>query len=273
MQTTVPSKPCKTAPTIGELLSGGAAKVAQAVYPKPAQILTEFKPELETCVTHGSYALNMRDESGHVRRNMEGCPTCRKQKNAHRLLAVSNIPKRFEACDFGNYTVDGEAQKRVFDTCVAYAENFAKHRETGACLTLCGTPGTGKNHLATAISKRVLALGFTVLRVKASEYLDAYWGKSFDERDAWLKGMAGVDLLMIDEVGRASNAKSAQDAFFRLLDERYEAQLPTLMATNLNRKDLIEVLGDASFDRLTQGGGARLTLNWPSHRATVGVSA
>lgn len=276
MQSTAPSSRSSRSkpdmPSIGALLAGGVV-AAQAVYPKPAQILTPFKPDLESCAVHGSYAANMRDEAGTVRRLAGGCPVCQKQKNAHRLLAASNIPKRFEGCDFSNYVAVGEAQTRVFDTCVAYAENFALHRESGACLMLCGTPGTGKNHLATAISKRVLALGFTVLRVKASEFLDAYWGKSFDERDPWLKAMAGVDLLMLDELGRASNAKSAQDAFFRLLDERYEAQLPTLMATNLNREDLTEVLGAAAYDRLTQGGGSRLTLNWPSHRPTVGIAA
>ena len=38
---------------------------------------------------------------------------------------------------------------------------------------------------------------------------------------------------------------------FRLIDARYEAVLPTIIATNLNRKGLIDVLGEAAFDRLS----------------------
>ena len=162
-----------------------------------------------------------------------------------------------------------EAQQKVLARCQSFAEEFNRYRAAGACLLLCGRPGTGKNHLATAISKRLLADGYSVLRVKAAQYLDAYWSKSFEERETWLQRMAVVDLLMIDEIGRSSNAKSAQDAFFRLLDARYEAQLPSLIATNLNRDELIEVLGEATYDRLTQGGSVRLTFGWDSHRPKV----
>ena len=265
-------QPGGSMPSIGALLAD-IPVISKAQFPKPEHILTPFEPDFEACDVHGSYPVNMRDRTGHVRRMAGGCPHCKKQKNAHRLLAASNFPKRFASCDFGNYQTSTEHQKKVLDRCVDYANNFPAFHASGACLILCGTPGTGKNHLATAISKRVLELGFTVLRIKASEYLDAYWSKSFEEREAWVKGMAAVDLLMIDELGRSSQAKSAQDAFFRILDARYEAQLPNLLATNLNREGLIEVLGDATYDRMTQGGGGRMTLNWASYRAGVGVEA
>ena len=228
-----------------------------------------FVQQFAACDTHGQYPMNMQDERGCERWHAPGCPICRKQANAARLLAASNIPKRFVGCDFDNYEAATDEQQRVLRRCEGYAREFAKFRDAGACLLLCGRPGTGKNHLATAISRRLLADGYSVLRIKASQYLDAYWSKGFDEREAWLHGMASVDLLMIDEIGRSSNAKSAQDAFFRLLDARYEAQLPNLLATNLNREELIEVLGDATYDRLTQGGSIRLTFDWPSWRGRI----
>jgi DNA replication protein DnaC len=78
---------------------------------------------------------------------------------------------------------------------------------------------------------------------------------------------------MIDEIGRSSSAKAAQDAFFRILDARYEAQLPSLLATNLNRTELIEVLGEATYDRLTQGGSVRLTFDWDSRRSGKAVAS
>lgn len=234
---------------------------------------TEFKQEFESCEAHGEYPTNVLCHDGHPRRLPQGCPICLSQKNATSLLEQSNIPKRFADCDFSNYEAITAEQKQVLNRCEKYANEFAKFRDDGACLILCGRVGTGKNHLATAISKQLLSNGFSVLRVKASQYLDAYWSKSFDERESWLKGMAAVDLLMIDEIGRSSSAKAAQDAFFRILDARYEAQLPSLLATNLNRDELIEVLSGATYDRLTQGGSIRLTLNWDSRRSGKAVAS
>lgn len=256
-----------------EIPSVAVAELARAaisrMQTKKTVTVEAFQARFSDCTVHGEYPLNMIDEHGTVRWFQSDCPTCRKQEDAKRLLASSNIPKRFEGCDFENYQATTPEQQSALARCVKYAEGFKVNRDNGACLLLCGKPGTGKNHLATAICKRVLNDGFSVLRVKASQYLDAYWSKSFEDREGWLKGMAGVDLLMIDEIGRSSNAKSAQDAFFRLLDGRYEAQLPSLLATNLNRDELMDVLGDATYDRLTQGGSIRLTFDWASYRGKI----
>jgi DNA replication protein DnaC len=108
---------------------------------------------------------------------------------------------------------------------------------------------------------------YAALLIKATHFLDAYWAKSFEERQNWLQAIATVDLFILDELGKTSQAKSAQDAFFRLIDARYENCRPTILTTNLNREGLIEVLGDAAFDRLTEGSGMRLTLNWASFRS------
>lgn len=259
------TKPKSQPKNAGELAQEAIQEKTTKPAPQPAQFVAEFGE----CEIHGKYPLNMQDERGHVRWYPPMCPKCREQSRASELLASSNIPPRFAACDFTNFEAISEAQQKVLARCQSFAEEFDKYRAAGACLLLCGRPGTGKNHLATAISKRLLADGYSVLRVKAAQYLDAYWAKSFDEREAWLQRMALVDLLMIDEIGRSSNAKSAQDAFFRIIDARYEAKLPTLIATNLNREELIEVLGEATYDRMTQGGSIRLTFGWDSHRSKV----
>lgn len=247
------------------LIQRVAANVGQSKVDMPMRGL--FVPHFERCEQHGSYQTNTLDEEGIERWLPPYCPSCARQDRAARLLLACNIPRRFVTCDFSNYEVHTEEQRRVLQRCEQYASGFETYKANGACLLLCGRPGTGKNHLATAIGRRLLDAGYAVLRVKASQYLDAYWAKSFEERERWIHELAAVDLLMIDELGRSSTAKSAQDAFFRLLDARYEAQLPSLLATNLNREELIEVLGDASYDRLTQGGSLRLTLDWPSFRA------
>lgn len=228
-----------------------------------------FIPQFMNCEVHGKYQINVESETG-VRFLAAHCPACFKQRTAVRLLDESNITPRFANCDFDNYIVfNDKKQEKVLSSCQSFANDFDKNHKSGSCLLLCGKPGTGKNHLATAICKQVMKSGYSVLRVKASNFLDTFWGKGFDEREKWLMDLAKVDLLFFDEIGRSSETKNAQDAFFRIIDARYEAVLPTIIATNLNREELIDVLGEAAYDRLRQGGSVRLTLDWDSFRSST----
>lgn len=259
------SNPLKKLPVIHV-----AEHVAQVGQRQPVKTIAQhqagFTPSFGHCATHGTYPLNMQDAEGIIRWYPNRCPTCEKLQQTSKLLEQCHIPKRFVACQFDNFEATTSSQKQVLARCKAYADQFATFHQTGTSLILCGQQGTGKNHLAAAMSHALLKQHYTVLRVKASQYLDAYWAKAFDERESWLMNLSQVDLLILDELGRSSQAKSAQDAFFRLLDARYEAQLPSLLTTNLSRAGLVDVLGEATYDRLTEGGGMRLTLNWDSFR-------
>lgn len=225
--------------------------------------------ETAECPTHGPYLVQAAQGGRVFAYNPGGCPDCLRAARAEGLLSASNIPARFQPCDFDNYEVESPAQQRVLDACQAYAKDFSVHLQAGRGLIMLGNKGTGKNHLATAICKAVKAQRFTVLRVKSAEFLDAFWGKEFAERDAWLRELARVHLLVLDEVGRASATANAQNAFFRLIDARYEAMRPTIVLSNLDRQGVIDVLGDAAYDRLTEGGAQRLTFSWESRRAST----
>lgn len=229
----------------------------------------DFVPEYGNCDTHGRYQLN-RMVDGVERFMPDVCQACQRQKQIQRLFAQADIPQRFEHCTFENYEATTEDQKRVLSQCKAYAEGFKEALQKGICLILRGNYGTGKNHLSTAIIRAVLGQGHTALRVKASAFLDNYWAKDFDERDRWISELARIDLLMLDELGRTTAAKSAEDAFFRLVDARYESGKPTMLITNLSREEIVQVLTQPGFDRLRQGGGRILNFTWGSFRAQAG---
>lgn len=240
-----------------------------AANPRSGTSLASLREEAD-CAIHGAYLVRSNDGGMILSHNPGGCPHCLRAKRTESLLSASNIPPRFAACEFDTYTAETPAQRRVLRACKAYADDFAANLAAGRGLILVGNPGTGKNHLATAIAKAVQAQRHTVLRVKASEFLDAYWGQDFKTRDAWMRELGAVHLLVLDEVGRSSHTANAQNAFFRLIDARYEAVRPTMVLSNLDRQGLIEVLGDAAYDRLTEGGAQRLTFDWQSLRARAG---
>lgn len=227
--------------------------------------------DMEVCDAHGPYLVRQTIDGTVYAANPGGCPHCLSAKRAEGLLSASNIPSRFAHCDFDNYVTETDKQRLVLDVCRAYAADFERNLAAGRGLILLGNPGTGKNHLATAICKAVRAAKRTVLRVKASEFLDAYWGKDFKEREAWMQDLATVHLLILDEVGRSSSTANAQNAFFRLIDARYEAVRPTMVLSNLDRQGVIDVISEAAYDRLREAGARRLTFDWQSLRASVGV--
>lgn len=230
--------------------------------------------ERAECDRHGPYVVREELPShGIVARNPGGCPQCLAERNASRLMSESNMPSRFADCTFETYEAATPKQARVLEVCRDYAENFATYRKQGRCLIMCGNPGTGKNHLATSIFKTLRANRFTALRIKASEFLDAYWAKEFAERDEWLRGMFRVDLLIIDEVEKCSKGEPAKNAMFRLIDGRYESMSPTLVITNQARAELVETLGEPAYDRLTEGGSQRLVFDWESRRASIDRSS
>lgn len=226
---------------------------------------------VEICDIHGEFVLSLKNPKTGDRiyiRHSDLCPSCLRQREANRLFISADVPMRFIDCSFENYETETAEQKAVLNRCMKYASEFEKMRDSCTNLLLCGDIGTGKNHLATAILRRATELGYSALRIKAQRYLDAYWGKNFDAREGWLKKLSAIDLLWIDEIGRSSSSKSSQNVFFEIIDSRYESKCPTIVTTNYNREQLIseDMLGEAAYDRLTQGKSIRLTLKWESYR-------
>ena len=232
---------------------------------KPAVVSTTFTPRFAECRAHGRWPENMLDANG-VERWVPMCPQCRKEQQVRQLLAGADIPARFSGCSFDNYRADSEGQKKALAQCRFYASNFRQYRATGTGLILRGNPGTSKNHLITAIAAELMRDGYSVLRMKAQDYLDAYWSTEFSDRGNWLRRIAEIDLLILDELGRNAQTKGAEDAFFRLLDARYETVRPTAILSNLDKDGFPAALGEAAYDRLKQGDGKLINFSWDSYR-------
>jgi DNA replication protein DnaC len=202
------------------------------------------------------------------------CPSCKRQAAVSRLTQGAEIPERHRDCEFSNYATDDHPGQTVaLRTCREYAENFAVHLNVGRCLLLLGEKGNGKNHLATAIAKHLLIEGYSVLRIKAAEFLDEYWDKSFGERKPWIKALAQVDLVLLDEVGRHSVKDAAHNALFALIDARSEAVKPTLLMSNKPKEVVEEIVTPEGYDRLCENSGILVRFCWRSYRRSSGRAA
>ena len=130
---------------------------------------------------------------------------------------------------------------------------FIERRENIIAL---GNSGTGKTHaalgLGLAACQKGLSVGFTTAAALVHELMEARDDKQLLR---FQKRLAGVKLLIIDELGFVPLSKTGAELLFEVFSQRYERGA-TLVTSNLPFDEWTEVFGSerltgALLDRLT----------------------
>jgi DNA replication protein DnaC len=91
--------------------------------------------------------------------------------------------------------------------------------------------GTGKNHLAAVILKRLGGVIYTVNELSA--LLRRSYGKEADGSEyGILEELSAVSLLALDEIGRSKGSEWEKNWLSVLINSRYNNRLPTIFLTN-----------------------------------------
>jgi DNA replication protein DnaC len=137
----------------------------------------------------------------------------------------------------------------LFRGLVRDAQGFAE--EPHGWLLIHGPSGAGKTHVAAAIANRCIERGQPALFVVVPDLLDhlrsSYKPDAEMGYDALLEQVRTAPVLILDDMGTQSGTAWAQEKLFQILNHRYNAQLPTVVTTNL------------SIDRLDERLRMRLT--------------
>jgi DNA replication protein DnaC len=194
------------------------------------------------------------------------CPVCSKEKEIELFKKTSYIPLRFQSCSFENFS-----ETRQKEIVLDYVKNFQDKQKQGTSLVFCGTTGSGKTHLASALCfylienyqiKVLYTKAFDVLR-EVKETYNKNSKKTFsDVQDKHAK----VDLLIIDEVGVQFGTETEKQILFEIINERYENIRPTILVTNLSLTNLKEFVGDRVIDRMKENGGKIIVFSGESFR-------
>jgi len=120
---------------------------------------------------------------------------------------------------------------------------------------LIGPPGTGKTGLGVGLLRQACLNGYRGRFYSAQALLDELYASLADRSTArLLTRLSCMPVLLIDELGYLSLKPEQVNAFFRLMDARYN-RVSTIITTNLELSDWYELfqkksLVDALLDRL-----------------------
>ncbi len=153
-----------------------------------------------------------------------------------RLVGYSNLGAltrfTFETLHRNGFSKGSEDANR-FNAAYDAALDYASRPE--GWLVLTGPHGTGKTHLAAAVSNRLIQNGYSVFFVHVPELLDhlrsAYSPKSETTYDDLFEQVKTTPILVMDELKLKGSTPWAQEKLRQLVNHRYNTQLPTVFTT------------------------------------------
>ncbi len=146
---------------------------------------------------------------------------------------------------FGNFSLrhgegippnDLQSLKKAFEAAKTFAEN------PSGWLVFTGNYGCGKTHLAAAIANHRAGLGFPPLFVVVPDLLDhlraSFNPNSSVSYDRRFEDVRTDRLLILDDLGTQSATPWAREKLYQLFNYRYNAELPTVITTANEIKDI-----------------------------------
>ncbi|NBD34378.1 MAG: ATP-binding protein [Chloroflexi bacterium] len=224
-------------------------QIATAPRKPPTDNLGLGDPECELCGGVGFVRLEVERDHPKFGKLLV-CPECRadyQQELARRayerhvatIEQYSIIPRpdaTFEEFNHSNRTANIHAAKIA-------ARRFAQGEAKNPWLVLYGEVGTGKTHLAMAVTHVLRERQESVLFASAPDLLDLLRPGDDKYTDELLSIAREVSYLIIDDLGTENRTTWAFEKLYQLINHRYNTLTHLMLTLNDSPRDLPDRLG------------------------------
>lgn len=122
-------------------------------------------------------------------------------------------------------------------------------------LFLSGNVGTGKTTLMWGILQTLRYYGVTCKMFRASDF-HALFLNNIEQTDRQLLRGDWCEVLLLDDVGvdqfEYKEYGNAIRPFVKVIEERYNRQLPMVVSTNLSGEEIRDTYGERTIDRIKE---------------------
>ena len=145
--------------------------------------------------------------------------------------AEANLCRRLERAGVG---------LRFQKAAAAQANELAQAVSQGKNVFISGAVGSGKTHLACAVTRELLAKNL-VRSVRFARCVSLFdeIKRSFNAGTDALAPYRTCGVLVLDDLGKQASTPWSLERLFDLVDDRYARCLPTITTSNYNPRDLI----------------------------------
>ncbi|MDL2257939.1 ATP-binding protein [Eubacteriales bacterium OttesenSCG-928-K08] len=185
---------------------------------------------------------------------------CLEKKARESLYASSQISENETFETFSSAVYPTAEQREQMQRARQVAETFSNEfpHTNMQNLVLLGTAGLGKTFLLNCIAKRVLERGYAIRKLTAYSLQEQVLSGIRSNTNGAAEFL-NVPLLLIDDLGSEPMINNVTQAYmFSILNERMNARLHTIVATNLTLGTLQSLYGERIFSRLINADDSRV---------------
>ena len=190
---------------------------------------------------------------------------CFKQEIINVVYSQSNIKNILERENFSKFSYEYysdnivnpttglsslDTVKKAVDECRRFIDDFDNKPKN---LFFYGDTGVGKTFLSNCVAKELLEKGKSVIYFTAFQLFDIL-SKGVFEKDADAiaahQNIFDCDLLIIDDLGTEFANSFTTSQLFLCINERILRQKSTIISTNLNMSDIMEIYSERTYSRI-----------------------
>lgn len=205
------------------------------------------------------YTCPVCEDTGYANGKMCECFRSLLREEAYRRVSYQSTMKdaSFETLKLEFYPETADSRtgivprakmREVITYCRCYADDFGVDSPS---LLLWGPTGTGKTHVSMSIARKAVEKGFGVVYGPVQMLLHKiekeHFGRSAGNSEEM---MCNCDLLILDDLGAEFASPFYISCLYNLINSRMLEGHPTIISTNLEKKDIMERYGEQITSRI-----------------------